>query len=180
MTVPEFQAARVLGSRPFSGNSIGLVGTSVMARRHGRLGGGMRRAGSLDVRSCADGIGIVGSAACALHCIAAPVLLVAGTTLPASFLTDESFHRILLGAILPASLLAFGLGCWRHKDRWVLLLGVLGLLGLSSPVVEPHDLISETGERWVTVGSAGILIAAHLRNFERCRAHGCQHEGVPA
>ena len=83
---------------------------------------------------------------------------------------------MLLWLILPASILAFGLGCWRHRDRWVLLLGVLGLLGLSSPVAAPHDVMGEIGERWVTVGSAGVLIAAHLRNFRRCRADGCDHE----
>ena len=138
----------------------------------------MERTRSLGVRSFADGIGILGSATCALHCIAAPVLLVAGTALPASFVTDESFHQMLLWAILPASTLAFGLGCWRHKDHSVLLLGVLGLLGLSSSVAAPHDLIGEIGERWVTVGSAGLLIAAHLRNFKLCRAVACDHEGA--
>ena len=127
-------------------------------------------------RSIADGIVILGSAGCALHCLAAPVFLVAGTALPASFLTDESFHQMLLWAILPASILAFGLGCWRHKDRWVLGLGILGLLGLSLSVVAPHDLIDESGERWVTVGSAGILISAHLRNFKQCRTDRCDHE----
>ncbi|MGH0034490.1 MAG: MerC domain-containing protein [Myxococcota bacterium] len=136
----------------------------------------MGRTGSLGVRSLADGIGILGSAACALHCLAAPILLVAGTALPASFSTDESFHQMLLWAILPASILAFGLGCWRHKDHWVFLLGVLGLLGLSSSVAAPHDLIGESGERLLTVGSTGLLIAAHLRNFRRCRADGCDHE----
>ncbi len=136
--------------------------------------------GSLGARPVADGIGILGSAACALHCLAAPVLLVAGTALPASFLTDESFHQMLLWAILPASTLAFGLGCWRHKDHWVLLLGALGLFGLTFPVASPHALVGEIGERWMTVGSAGLLIAAHLRNFKRCRGDGCDHEAASA
>ncbi len=135
---------------------------------------------SVGVRSFADGIGILGSAACALHCIAAPVFLVAGTALPASFLTDESFHEMLLWAIVPASTLAFGLGCWRHRDHWVLLLGVLGLFGLSSSVAAPHDLIGEIGERFLTIGSAGLLISAHLRNFRRCHAGGCDHEAASA
>ena len=99
--------------------------------------------------------------------------------MPASFLADEAFHQVLLLAVLPASLLAFGLGCWQHKDRGVLLLGALGLLGLCSPVAAPHELLGEVGERWVTVGSAALLIAAHLRNFSRCRAHECSHEGAP-
>ncbi|MDJ0868627.1 MAG: MerC domain-containing protein [Myxococcota bacterium] len=135
----------------------------------------MERTRSFGVRSFADGVGILGSAVCALHCAAAPVLLVVGTSLQASFLADETFHQMLLWAILPASILAFGLGCWRHKDRWVLLLGVLGLLGLSFAVAAAHNLIGEIGERIVTVGSAGILIGAHLRNFRLCRADACDH-----
>ena len=140
----------------------------------------METARSIGVRSIADGIGIVGSAACALHCMAAPVLLVAGTAIPASLLTGERFHELLLWPILPASALAFGLGCWRHKDRWVLLLGILGLVGLSSSVAMPHDLIGEVGERWLTMGSAGLLIAAHLRNFKLCRSDSCDHAEASA
>ncbi len=132
---------------------------------------------SISARSLADGIGIMGSAVCALHCIAVPALLVAGTTLPASFVADETFHHMLLWAILPAATLAFGLGCWQHKDRWVFLLGVLGLAGLTSSVMVPHELIGEIGERVVTIGSAAVLIAAHLRNFQRCRQSDCDHEG---
>lgn len=138
----------------------------------------MARTRSLGIRPFADGVGILGSAVCALHCVAAPVLLVAGTALPASFLGDEGFHRMLLWAILPAATLAFGLGCWQHKDRWVLLLGVLGLAGLASSAAVPHEVIGELGERVVTVGSAAVLITAHLRNFRRCRAAACEHEEV--
>ncbi len=140
----------------------------------------MERSRPLEVRSFADGIGIVGSATCALHCLLAPVLLVTGTALPASFAADERFHQMLLWLILPASILAFGLGCWRHRDRWVLLLGAVGLVGLSSPLFVPHEWMGEGVERWVTVGSAGLLIAAHLRNFGRCRADDCDHRAVSA
>ena len=138
----------------------------------------MERTRSLDVQSLADGVGMLGSAVCTLHCIAAPVLLVAGTTLPASFVADETFHQMLLWVILPAAILAFGLGCWRHKDRWVLLCGAVGLLGLSSGVVISQDRIGELGERIVALGSAGLLISAHLRNFHLCRRDGCDHDAV--
>ena len=138
----------------------------------------MGTTGWLGVRSLADGIGILGSAVCAMHCIAAPALLVAGSAVPASLLADESFHQMLLWVILPASTVAFGLGCWRHKDHGVLVLGVLGVAGLWLAVAAPHEAIGEIGERSLTVGSAGLLIAAHVRNFRRCRADGCEHEAV--
>ena len=135
----------------------------------------MERNRALNVRFFADGVGILGSAACAFHCLAAPVFLVVGTVLPTPFSTDESFHETMLWAIFPAAALAFGLGCWHHKDRRVLLFGIFGVLGISSPFFVPYGAIGETGERWVTLASAGLLIAAHLRNFRRCREDGCEH-----
>ena len=129
------------------------------------------------IRPIADGIGIVGSAVCALHCVAAPALLVAGTALPAAIAPDETFHRTMLWLILPASALAFGLGCWLHKDRRVFSLGALGLAGLVASAALPHEALGETGERLVTLGSAGLLISAHVRNFRRCRAEACAHDG---
>lgn len=129
----------------------------------------------LGVRAIADGIGMFGSAACAVHCVAAPVALVVGTTLPASFFTNEAFHQTLLWGILPAALLAFGIGCWQHKDRTVLLVGAFGLVGLATPVLVPHETLGEVGERGVTLASAALLIAAHVRNFRLCRAGDCAH-----
>ncbi len=124
-------------------------------------------------RSVADGIGILGSAACAIHCVATPLLLVAGAALPAWVGSDESFHRAMLWLVVPASTLAFGLGCRRHRDRWVLVLGVLGLLGLTLGAMAAHTLMgdhAEQGERVVTLVSAALLIAAHVRNVRGCRA----------
>ena len=37
------------------------------------------------------------------------------------------FHGLLMWLILPTSILALGLGCRRHKDQFVIGLGILGL-----------------------------------------------------
>ena len=124
----------------------------------------------------ADWLGIVASTACGVHCVLLPTLLVTGAVLPASFLGDESFHRTMLLIILPTAILAFGIGCWRHRDRWVLTLGMIGLTGMVLAAETLHDIIGETGERIVTVLSAAILVAAHYRNFQICRSSGCTHE----
>ncbi len=113
-----------------------------------------------------------------MHCILIPTLLVTGTVLPASMLADESFHYAMLWMILPAAIVAFGIGCWRHKDGWVLALGVIGLAGMVAAVSVLHDLIGETGERVVTVLAAGVLIAAHYRNFRLCRSAACAHDSL--
>lgn len=128
------------------------------------------------VRTIADWLGIAASSACAMHCILVPTLLVTGTVLPAFLLTDELFHVAMLWMILPTAIVAFGIGCWRHKDRWVLALGMIGLAGMVLSVAVLHDLVGEVGERVVTLLSAAFLVGAHVRNFQLCRSSGCSHE----
>ncbi|MGH1366922.1 MAG: MerC domain-containing protein [Calditrichia bacterium] len=135
----------------------------------------MRIESAFTVRNFADRIGVLSTSLCALHCLLVPVLLVAGTTLPISFFTDELFHKLMLAISLPAGAFAFGIGCWQHKDLWVLGLGVLGLVGLASAAFLLHDLIGHEGEIIVTVASAVALIAAHVRNYRLCKSDKCDH-----
>ena len=133
-----------------------------------------RREGN--VRAIADWLGIAASMACGIHCVLVPTLLVTGTVLPASVLSDERFHEAMLWMILPAAIVAFGIGCWRHKDRWVLALGLIGMTGMAMAVAVLHDLVGEVGERVVTLLSAAVLVAAHWRNYRLCRTSGCAHD----
>lgn len=136
----------------------------------------MKRTVALDVRTAADGIGVLGASVCAVHCIAMPTLLVLGAAVPTVFLEDESFHRMMLWFLVPSALLAFSLGCWRHRDRWVLLCGALGLTGIVLSGMVLHDLAGELGERIATLGSAAMLVAAHARNYMLCRSRSCTHD----
>ncbi|MEM7483180.1 MAG: MerC domain-containing protein [Acidobacteriota bacterium] len=136
----------------------------------------MKSTSTPDIRTIADGLGVLGAAACALHCIALPALLVLGTTLPTVFFADESFHRSMLWWVVPAAVIAFALGCKRHRDRRVLLLGVLGVAGLLLSGTVLHDLMGETAEKLATLGSAILLVCAHLRNYRLCRSDACRHD----
>ena len=136
----------------------------------------MKRLLALDVRTVADGVGMLGASVCAVHCIAIPTGLVIGAAIPTVFLEDESFHRMMLWFLVPAALLAFSLGCWRHRDRWVLLFGALGLTGIVLSGMVLHDLTGETGERLATLGSAAMLVVAHVRNYMLCRSRACTHD----
>ena len=128
------------------------------------------------ISTVADWLGIAASTACGVHCILVPVLLVTGTVLPVAFLGEEVFHVAMLWVILPAAIVAFGIGCWRHKDQWVLALGIVGMTGMVLAVSVLHDLIGETGEIVVTLFSAAALIAAHFRNYRLCRSADCAHD----
>ncbi|MEM9291692.1 MAG: MerC domain-containing protein [Acidobacteriota bacterium] len=126
--------------------------------------------------SLADGIGILGATLCALHCVGFPILLVLGSVLPASFLSGEAFHQAMLWLVVPAAVIAFSFGCRVHRDRWVLILGVIGVVGLVASGTVLHDVLGETGETVGTLLSAAILITAHVRNHRLCRAAACRHE----
>ena len=138
----------------------------------------MRASATPGIRTIADGLGLFAAAACAVHCIALPALLVVGTTLPSVFQDDELFHQSALWLVVPSALVAFGLGCRRHKDRQVLALGALGVAGLVLSGTVLHELLGELAEKGVTLASAGLLIAAHLRNFRLCRSDSCRHEAA--
>ncbi|MEL7449941.1 MAG: MerC domain-containing protein [Pseudomonadota bacterium] len=125
------------------------------------------------VRTLADWLGIAASTACAIHCIFVPSLLVLGTVLPAAVLDDELFHNAILWVILPAALVAFGIGCLRHKDRWVMALAAVGLGGMLLAATVLHEIGGEAVERGVTLLSAVVLVYAHYRNFRICRSIDC-------
>ncbi len=127
------------------------------------------------LRAIADWFGIAASSACALHCLLIPTLLITGTVLPASLLGGEGFHLAMIWIILPAAMVAFGVGCWRHKDLWVFILGLVGVSGMVLSVAVVHDIAGESGERITTLLSAAILIVAHYRNFRLCRTTDCSH-----
>lgn len=117
-----------------------------------------------------DWLGIAASTACALHCLLLPTLLVMGSAVPFAFLADEVVHKVLLFFVIPAAVVAFGIGGRQHKDRWVLGLGAFGIAGMLFAVVLAHDFVGESGERIITVISAFALITAHVRNYRLCRS----------
>jgi hypothetical protein len=74
-----------------------------------------------------DRIAVGMAVVCGIHCLVTPVLLVVLPILGTTFWVDEDFHLWMLFLVIPTTCLALFSGCRRHKDRWVLAVGVLGL-----------------------------------------------------
>lgn len=123
-----------------------------------------------------DKLAVSTSALCAIHCLSLPLLLGFLPALGTTIFGQESFHTTLLWLVIPLSLVALSLGCRKHKDLRVLLIGLAGLVVLIAAAVMGHDLLSETGERVMTLIGASAIAAGHLRNYSLCRRVQCAHE----
>ena len=113
------------------------------------------------------------SASCAAHCLLLPVAIVVLPGLSTAFVADEFFHQLLLLLVIPTSVIALTLGCRKH-GRWHLALcGLVGLAMLIFAALFGHNVVGETGERFVTVLGSAVIACGHLRNHYLCRQRAC-------
>ena len=125
---------------------------------------------SLLERGWGDRAAICFSSLCICHCLLLPVLLVAYPIGIVITFSDEIFHQIMVSVALPLSLASLYVGYGHHKRNQLVVLGGIGIVMLVLPLIAPHELISESGETWLTVAGAVILCMAHVVNFRLCTA----------
>jgi hypothetical protein len=113
------------------------------------------------------------SGVCLVHCLLTPVVLTLLPVMGAVLFTHEAFHQLLLLFVLPTSLVGLWLGCRRHKNGAVAVLGGIGM-ALITLAAFGHATFGIEGERWLTSAGGVILAASHFLNFRRCRALRCE------
>ena len=106
---------------------------------------------------------------CALHCMAAPMIIVMLPSLAALQLDDEAFHTWMVLAVIPISIYALTMGCRQHKHYRLLGIGLFGLLFLLSAVLSGDDLITSFWEKALTVTGAVTIALGHYWNYRLCR-----------
>ncbi len=117
-----------------------------------------------------DNLGITISAVCAIHCVFLPVLFIIA---PYSFLASHEFHEVLIYFILPSALVAFVLGCRKHGDKLVALMGATGII-LLIVALSIHNIFhaeqhsEEVLGIIVTISGSVLLVFSHLRNRRLC------------
>lgn len=130
-------------------------------------------------RTFSDKAAILISTACTVHCLVIPIVVVAFPVLASTLCGDAGFHTILLWFILPTSLIALGLGCRSHKDLRVIFYGLIGLGFVLSAAIAGHSILSEFGERGVTMAGSAFLILSHVRNQRLCSHDHCHdHDAI--
>ena len=117
-----------------------------------------------------DNLGITISSVCAIHCVLLPTIFIIA---PYSFLASHEFHEALIYFILPCAAIAFVLGCRKHGDLKVAVMGTLGVILLASSLLF-HEIFhaEEHSEELITVlitiAGSIMLIISHLRNRKLC------------
>ena len=117
-----------------------------------------------------DNLGITISSVCAIHCVLLPAIFIIA---PYSFLASHEFHEALIYFILPCAAIAFILGCRKHGDLKVAVMGTLGVMLLASSLLF-HEIFhaEEHSEELITVlitiAGSVMLILSHLRNRKLC------------
>ena len=127
-----------------------------------------------NIQTVADKAAIGLSMACAIHCLAVPLLVVLLPALASLHLLDEAFHLWMLMAVVPTSAVALTLGCRKHGRYTVLIPGVLGIVTMCAAVLIGHDLLGEQGEKWLTLLGAAMVAAGHLWNHRLCSRSSCE------
>lgn len=116
------------------------------------------------------------SVLCAIHCLLLPVLLIALPSLSALPLQNEAFHTWMLVSVIPTSIYALTMGCKKHQRYHLFFWGVSGLTLMILAVFLDHEIISEAGEKTLTLLGAILVVIAHYGNFRRCQKHtGCSN-----
>ena len=117
-----------------------------------------------------DNLGITISSVCAIHCVLLPAIFIIA---PYSFLASHEFHEALIYFILPCAAIAFTLGCRKHGDIKVALMGSFGIILLASSILLHEVFHSEEHSEelttvLITIAGSIMFILSHLRNRKLC------------
>jgi len=116
-----------------------------------------------------DRVGVVASAACAVHCLLVPVLLSFSSVFAHFIPGEESTHRTLAVLVAAVGALALGSGYRKHQQRAPFVLMACGLSLIVFTAVWGDDLPNHAAEVAITVMGSCCMIAAHRLNHTFCR-----------
>jgi hypothetical protein len=123
-------------------------------------------------RSAFDRLGISVSLLCAVHCMAAPFLLLA---LPAAgaVWSHPLVHWGLALFVLPLAMWVIINGFKRHRQRWTLVAALLGasliVAGLILPMVNSEPMVT-AGLPWLGEGQASVVGTPHVESVGQASA----------
>ena len=123
----------------------------------------------LKAQMTSDKLAISLSAACIIHCLFAPTLIIFAYSFLSFSVESELVHYIILLLALPISALALILGYRNHKVLSFLMIGIAGLSLMLLAVL----LGEGTSEKVLTVIGSCSVAYAHYKNHKVCKELEC-------
>ena len=110
---------------------------------------------------------------CALHCLFMPSFLILTSGFLSFSIDNEFLHFIILLLAVPVSVYALIQGLKNHKELFIFIIGLCGLSVLSTAYYLGEAALGEALEKTLTVVGSLIVIFAHYRNHQACKALEC-------
>lgn len=114
----------------------------------------------LSIRNRLDGLGMMLSGLCAVHCLLG-LVLVSVLGLGGGLLLAPEIHRVGLALAVGIGVLTLGLGALRHGKLEPLLIGAGGIALMSLALITGHG----PAEAFLTIAGVGLVATAHIRNL---------------
>ena len=100
------------------------------------------------------------SALCMVHCLAIPLVLILGVEGVLQWIDHEWIEQMIIGFSMIIGLVAFGGGYLRHRQHFVPVLFVAGMLLIVNGESVSHEWLGLT----LSLFGASIIIYAHYNN----------------
>ena len=114
-----------------------------------------------------DKLGMIISGICVVHCLLAPIIVLALPWIEDIF-SHEIIHLFLLLFLFPLAIFTFTHGYKIHKKVSIIIMGITGISLISIPIIT-HP--SSFTEKVFTITGSIILIIAHYNNLKGCKCH---------
>jgi hypothetical protein len=116
----------------------------------------------LSIRNRLDGLGMMLSGLCAVHCLLG-LVLVTVLGLGGGILLRPEIHQIGLALAVVIGVLTLGLSALRHGRTGPLLVGACGIALMAAAVITGHG----PAEAALTIGGVALVALAHIWNLRR-------------
>jgi hypothetical protein len=114
----------------------------------------------LAIRDRLDGLGMLLSGLCAVHCLLGLILVTVLGLGGGIFLAPE-IHETGLALAVGIGVLTLGLGALRHGKTGPLLIGAVGIALMASALAVGHG----PAEAVLTIAGVALVAFAHIRNL---------------
>jgi hypothetical protein len=125
----------------------------------------------IKIENITDKMAITLSIACAIHCLAMPLLLLLLPSFVVLQLNNEAYHTAMVLIVLPTSVFALFMGCKQHKRYRLLFIGFVGLILLVLAI----SLGNEFWEKVLTLMGSAVIAGGHYWNYRLCQQHTLCH-----